>query len=175
MDVVIEKYETDDYLAPHVLGSANCVGAAMDMLTPDLEDSGIRRPKCVISVVKGDYHENGAICAALMIKGVGYKTIYLGANISANRIVESAKHHEAAYVGLSVSCVHAKEEVGHVISNLEAEGMRDDVTVLIGGTATSDRFADQVGADAYCKSAFQIPERLKSLDNWSGFAGAGFN
>jgi 5-methyltetrahydrofolate--homocysteine methyltransferase len=173
MDEVFEKYEAEDYLAPHVLTSAKCVGVAMDMLAPDLEEIGIMQPKFVIAVVQGDYHEIGAKVVALAIKGVGYKTIDLGNNISANRIVETVRNHEAAYVGLSATCYYSREEIGHVITKLEAVGIRDEVKVVIGGVATSDQFAEQIGADAYCKNALQVPEMLKSLDNWSGFAGAG--
>jgi 5-methyltetrahydrofolate--homocysteine methyltransferase len=174
MDEVFEKYAAEDYLACHVLTSAKCVGVAMDMLAPDLEELGIRRPKFVIAVVNGDYHEIGAKYVALMVKGVGYKTIDLGSNVSANRIVETVNNHEATYVGLSASCFYAKDEIGHVITELEAGGIRDDVEVVIGGVATSDRFAEQIGADAYCKNAMQVPEMLKNLDNWTGFAGTEF-
>jgi len=175
MDEVIEKYETDDYLAPHVLISAKCVGVAMDMLAPDLEEAGIMQPKFVIAVVKGDCHEIGAKYVALMLKGVGYKTINLGSNISANRIVETVKNHEAAYVGLSAFYAPARGEMEHVITKLEAVGIRDEVKVVIGGAATSHQFAEQIGADAYCENALQVPEMLKRLDNWSGFAGAELN
>ena len=172
MDEVFEKYEADEYLACHVLLSAKCVGVAVDMLTPDLEELGIRRPKFVIAVVNGDYHEIGAKYVALMVTGVGYKTIDLGSNISANEIIETVKNYKATYVGLSASCFYSREEIGNVIAQLEAEELRDDVKGVIGGVATSDRFAEQIGADAYGKNAMQVPEMLKRLDNWSGFAGA---
>jgi 5-methyltetrahydrofolate--homocysteine methyltransferase len=175
MDKVIEKYEADDYLAPHLLITAKCVGAAMDMLAPDLEENGIKRPKFVIAVVKGDYHEIGAKYVALMLKGVGYKPINLGGNVSADRIVEAVTNHKAAYVGLSAFYAPAREEIEDVIKKLEAVGIRDEVKVVIGGGATSDQFAEQIGADAYCENAIQVPEMLKSLDNWSGFAGAELN
>jgi methanogenic corrinoid protein MtbC1 len=110
-----------------------------------------------------------------MLKGVGYKPINLGSNVSANRIVEAVKNHQAAYVGLSAFYAPAREEMAHVITNLEAAGIRDEVKVVIGGAATSDQFAEKIGADAYCENALQVPEMLKSLDNWSGFAGAELN
>jgi 5-methyltetrahydrofolate--homocysteine methyltransferase len=175
MDEVIEKYETDDYLAPHVLISAKCVGVAMDMLAPDLEKTGITQPKFVIAVVKDDYHEIGAKYVALMLEGVGYNPINLGSNVSANQIVETVENHQAAYVGLSAYYTPAMGEMEHVITKLEAAGIRDEVKVVIGGGATSDQFAEQIGADAYCENAIQVPEMLKSLDNWSGFAGAELN
>lgn len=175
IEEVIEKFEADDYLIPHVMISAKCVGVAMDMLAPDLEEIGIKQPRFVIAVVKGDYHEIGAKYLALILKGFGYIPIDLGSNVSANRIVETVKNHEADYVGLSASHIFSKDEVGHVITKLEAIGIREKVKVIIGGGAVSDQYAEQIGADAYCENALQVPEVLKSLDNWSGFAGVELN
>jgi 5-methyltetrahydrofolate--homocysteine methyltransferase len=108
----------------------------------------------------------------MMLKGFGFKTINLGYDVSANRIVKTVKNHKAAYVGLSTSFTPARKEMGHVISKMTVDGIRDEVKVLIGGSDTSTQFAEQIGADAYCKNAFQIIGVLKSLDNCSGFAGA---
>lgn len=172
MEQVTEKFESDAYLAPHILISAKCVGDAMDMLAPHLKKAGIKQAKFAIATVKGDLHETGPLSVVMMLKGGGFKTINLGYDVSANRIVKTVKNHKAAYVGLSASFAPVKGEMEHVISKLKADGIRDDVKVLIGGSATSAQFAEQIGADAYCKYAFQIIDVLKCLDNWSGFAGA---
>jgi 5-methyltetrahydrofolate--homocysteine methyltransferase len=111
----------------------------------------------------------------MILKGFGFKTINIGYDVSANRIVKAVKNNKAAYVGLSTSYAPAKGEIEHVIGTLKANGIRDEVKVVIGGSATSAQFAEQIRADAYCKYAFQIIDVLKSLDNWSGFAGADLN
>jgi 5-methyltetrahydrofolate--homocysteine methyltransferase len=172
MEEVSEKFKNDAYLAPQILTSAQCVGDAMDMLAPYLKKSGIKQAKFVIATVKGDFHETGPLFVVLMLKGAGFKTINLGYNVSSNRIVKTVKNHKAAYVGLSTSFTPARKKMGDMISKMTADGLRDEVKVLIGGSATSAKFAEQIGADAYCKNAFQIIDVLKSLDNWSGFAGA---
>jgi 5-methyltetrahydrofolate--homocysteine methyltransferase len=175
MEKVTEKFKSDAYLAPQILTSAKCVGDAMDMLAPHLKKAGIKQAKFVIATVKGDLHETGPLFVVMMLKGGGFKTINLGYDVSANRIVKTVKNHKAAYVGLSTSYAPAKGEMEQVIRTLKADGIRDKVKVLIGGSATSAQFAEQIGADAYCKYAFQIIDVLKSLDNWSGFAGAELN
>ena len=53
--------------------------------------------------------------------------------------------------------------MGEVIGSLEQEGLRDKVTVLIGGAPTSQEFADEIGADFYCKDAFQAIDALKAM------------
>ena len=55
------------------------------------------------------------------------------------------------------------ELLSQVVKNLEQEGLRDDVRVLIGGAPTSTAFAQEIGADAYCKDAFDAIDVLKTM------------
>jgi 5-methyltetrahydrofolate--homocysteine methyltransferase len=111
----------------------------------------------------------------MMLKGIGYETINLGPDVSANRIADAIKDHKATYVGLSAFYASARVEMEHVMSKLEDESIRSGVRILIGGVAASANFAEQIGADAYCENAFEVIDVLKSFDNWSGFAGANLN
>ncbi len=40
-----------------------------------------------------------------------------------------------------------------VIERLQAEGLRDKITVLVGGAPLNGAFAEDIGADRYCKDA----------------------
>jgi 5-methyltetrahydrofolate--homocysteine methyltransferase len=53
--------------------------------------------------------------------------------------------------------------MGEVVEKLNEEGIRSKVKVLIGGAPTSREFAEQIGADAYCRDAFQSIDVLKSI------------
>jgi cobalamin-dependent methionine synthase I len=111
----------------------------------------------------------------LMLKGIGYKTINLGIDVSANRILETTINHNVACIGLSALYTPVNGEMEHVINAFELAGIRGEIKVLIGGGATSAQFAQRIGADAYCGDAFQAINALKRMDNWSGFAGAALN
>ena len=50
-----------------------------------------------------------------------------------------------------------------VIDKLKEEGLRDKVKVLIGGAPTSRAFAEQIGADAHCRDAFEAIDVLKKV------------
>lgn len=176
MQEALQKFESDEFLAPNILSSANCVGVAMDMLDPHLKEAGInRRSKFVIATVRGDRHDVGPKVVEVMVKGIGYKTINLGTDVSANRILEAAINHKVVCVGLSALYNPVIGEMEQVINSLEVAGIRGQVKVLIGGGATSAKFAEQIGADAYCRDAFQAAGVLKRMDNWSGFAGVALN
>jgi len=52
--------------------------------------------------------------------------------------------------------------MGEVVKKLEQQGLRDSVRVFIGGAPTSAVFAQEIGADAYCKDGFDAIDILKT-------------
>jgi len=164
MEDVGEKFEREEYLIPDMLASAECVGAAMDILSPYLLDAGLEsKGKFVISTVAGDLHDIGKNIVAIMLTGAGYEVIDLGTDVPVAKIVETVKEHQAPFLGLSALLTTTMREMGQVIEELKRTGLRDKVTVLIGGAPTSDDFAKEVGADSYCRDAFQAIEVLKGM------------
>jgi len=163
MEEVGEKFERSEYLIPDMLASAECVGVAMDILSPHLIQAGVKsKGKFVIATVAGDLHDIGKNIVAIMLKGAGYQVVDLGTDASVDRIVEAVKEHEASFVGLSALLTTTMRVMGEVVQRLETEGLRDKVKVLIGGAPTSAQFAQEIGADAYCRDAFQAIDVLKA-------------
>lgn len=166
MEVVGEKFEREEYLIPDMLASAECVGVAMDILSPHLVKAGVEsKGKFIITTVTGDLHDIGKNIVAIMIKGAGYEVIDLGADVPTERIIEAVREHQAPFLGLSALLTTTMRAMGEVINKLKQEGFRDRVKVLIGGAPTSKEFADQIGADAYCKDAFQAIDVLKGISS----------
>ena len=164
MEVVGEKFERGEYLIPDMLASAECVGVAMDFLSPYLVKAGVKtKGKFVIGTVAGDLHDIGKNIVAIMLKGAGYEVIDLGADVATDRIVEAVKEHQAPYLGLSALLTTTMRVMGEVIEKLKEEGIRDRVKVLIGGAPTSQEYACQIGADAHCKDAFEAIDVLKTM------------
>ncbi|MBU0697955.1 MAG: cobalamin-dependent protein, partial [Proteobacteria bacterium] len=75
----------------------------------------------------------------------------------------SVKEHKASYLGLSALLTTTMWVMEDVINALKAGGLGDQVKVLIGGAPTSKKFADQIGADAHCKDAFEAIDVLKQM------------
>jgi 5-methyltetrahydrofolate--homocysteine methyltransferase len=164
MEEVGEKFERDEYLIPDMLASAECVGVAMDILSPHLMKAGVKsKGKFVIATVAGDLHDIGKNIVAIMLKGAGYQIIDLGTDVSADRIIGAVKENEAPFIGLSALLTTTMRVMGEVVKKLEQEGLRDRVKVLIGGAPTSSAFAQEIGADAYCKDAFDAIDVLKTM------------
>jgi 5-methyltetrahydrofolate--homocysteine methyltransferase len=164
MEEVGEKFERDEYLIPDMLASAECVGVAMDILSPHLLKAGVKsKGKFVIATVAGDLHDIGKNIVAIMLKGAGYQIIDLGTDVSVERIIGAVKENEAPFIGLSALLTTTMRVMGEVVKKLEKEGLRHSVKVLIGGAPTSAAFAQEIGADAYCKDAFDAIDVLKTM------------
>jgi 5-methyltetrahydrofolate--homocysteine methyltransferase len=164
MEEVGEKFERNEYLIPDMLASAECVGVAMDILSPHLVKAGVKsKGKLIIATVAGDLHDIGKNIVAIMLKGAGYQVIDLGTDVSAERIIAAVKENEAPFIGLSALLTTTMRVMGEVVKKLRQEGLRDSVKVLIGGAPTSAAFAREIGADAYCKDAFDAIDVLKTM------------
>jgi methanogenic corrinoid protein MtbC1 len=50
-----------------------------------------------------------------------------------------------------------------VIAELEKQGLRHEVKVMVGGVPTSQEFADEVGADAWGKDALDAMHKALAL------------
>ncbi|MGD9034290.1 MAG: corrinoid protein [Desulfobacteraceae bacterium] len=165
MEIVGEKFEQEEYLIPDMLASAECVGAAMDILNPHLVEAGVEnKGKFIIATVADDLHDIGKNIVSIMLKGAGYEVIDLGADVPTERIVEAVGEHQAPFLGLSALLTTTMRVMGDVTDQLSRAGLRDGVSVLIGGAPTSDGFAKEIGADAYCRDAFEAIDMLKNME-----------
>jgi 5-methyltetrahydrofolate--homocysteine methyltransferase len=164
MEEVGKKFESKEYLIPDMLASAECVGAAMDILSPHLIKSGVEsKGKFLIATVAGDLHDIGKNIVAIMLKGQGYEVIDLGTDVSSDRIIDEVKKDGVSFVGLSALLTTTMRGMEQVITRMQEEGMRDSVRIFIGGAPTSPNYAKKIGADAYCRDAFQLIDMLNGM------------
>ncbi len=54
-------------------------------------------------------------------------------------------------------------EIKEIINRLNGEGLRDKIKVMIGGVPCTQEYADEIGADAWGKDAFDTVEKAKKL------------
>ena len=155
MKVVGRHFEEGKYLIPDMLAAAEAVGGAMDVLAPHLEKAGVEsKGTVVLATVAGDLHDIGKNIVGIMFKGAGYSVIDLGTDVPVEKIVNAVKEHKARFLGMSALLTTTMRRMEDVIRDLEKDGLRKDVKVLVGGAPTSEEFAKKLGADCYCPDAF---------------------
>jgi len=89
----------------------------------------------------------------------------LGNDVTTDKIAETVRENQAPFLGLSALLTTTMRVMKEVLGKLEQEGLGDKVTVFIGGAPTSKEFAEEIGADVYCKDAFQAIDVLKGMES----------
>ncbi|MGA2512354.1 MAG: methionine synthase [Candidatus Limnocylindrales bacterium] len=126
---------------PQVVKSARVMKKAVAHLVPYLEAektaSGDARPRgrILMATVKGDVHDIGKNIVGVVLGCNNYEVLDLGVMVPAARILETARAEKVDAIGLSGLITPSLEEMAHVASELEREGL--SVPLLIGGATTS--------------------------------------
>lgn len=166
MGVVGEKFKSGELYLPEVMMAARTMDSAVKLLKPELTASGVEPiGRAVICTVKGDKHDIGKNLVKMMIEGAGISCEDLGVDVSAEKVVEAVNRTEAKVVCLSSLLTTTMGEMKTVIEALKSAGIRENVKVLVGGAPLSQKFADEIGADAYAPDAASCAELARSYFN----------
>ena len=76
-------------------------------------------------------------------------------DVDAKQFVKAVKENRARILGLSVLLSATMPEMKNVIEALKREGIRSSVKVIIGGAPVTSKYAEEIGADAYGKTAIE--------------------
>ena len=164
MKIVGDDFRDGILFVPEVLLSANAMKAGMALLRPLLVETGAPRVgRIVIGTVKGDIHDIGKNLVAMMLEGAGFEVIDLGINTDVDRFLKAIEEHQPEFIGMSALLTTTMPYMKVVIDTLKEKGLRDRITVLVGGAPVNEEFARAIGADAYCRDAAVAVETAKDF------------
>lgn len=164
MDVVGERMEKEDMFIPEVLQAAQIMGAAVEILKPLLaEDSTSANGRVVIGTVKGDLHDIGKNLVSMMIESAGLEVHDLGVDISPEKFVDAIKSTGARILCMSALLTTTMPMMKRTIDVLTESGLRTTIKVMVGGAPVTQKFALEIGADAYAPDAGSAAKSAKSM------------
>jgi corrinoid protein of di/trimethylamine methyltransferase len=160
-----ELWKANEYFLPDVIMAADAFKAAMAILKPRLkEGEGVRKgKKIVMGVVQGDVHDLGKSLVIAMLTSAGFEVIDLGIDVPLQKFIDAAREHQPHILGLGAYMTTTMLEMKGIIAELEKQGLRRKLKVMVGGVPTSQEFADQVGADAWGKDALDAIQKALKL------------
>lgn len=123
------------------------IESKMDM--SDMKSNGV----LVIGTVEGDVHDIGKGIVASLVKTNGVEVHDLGREVPAQNFVDAAIEHNADFVGSSALLTTTMTVQKDIEDALKEAGIRDKVKTMVGGAPVTNRWADKIGADAYCEDA----------------------
>ena len=164
MDVVGQRFKSNEFHMPEVLVAARAMKASMELVRPLIssEDSAAAG-KVVIGTVQGDLHDIGKNLVGMMLEGAGFEVHDLGVDVSPQAFVEKAEAESAGVVCLSALLTTTMPMMRNVVEAIEEAEIRGNVKVLIGGAPVSQAYADQIKADGYAPDGASAVDLAKSL------------
>jgi corrinoid protein of di/trimethylamine methyltransferase len=164
MEVVGERYEKCEYFLTELFVAGSIMQDMLSILEPRLKmEARTGSGKVVIGTVEGDVHNLGKDIVAIMLKSAGYQIIDLGVDVPAERFVEAIVKEKPVIVAMSALLTTTMQEMRNVIEMSKKENLRNQVKFIIGGRPVTQRFADEIGSDAYGKDATEAVKKAKSL------------
>ncbi len=154
LDEVGKGFESGSVFLPQLLMSAEAAKAAFDVIKEHLSKAGQvqkKKGKVILATVKGDIHDIGKNIVKVLLENYSYDVIDLGKDVPPEIIVETAVKEQVSLVGLSALMTTTVPSMEETIKQLRKTV--PDVKVMVGGAVLTKEYAEQIGADAYCKDA----------------------
>lgn len=153
LDAVGADYESGKIFLPQLLQSATAAQSAFGVLKEALSAEGNSggKGKIVLATVRGDVHDIGKNIVRLLLENYGFDVIDMGKDVPPRAIVDAAKEHKVALVGLSALMTTTVGAMEETIALLRQE--YPGCKVVVGGAVLTADYAEKIGADRYARDA----------------------
>ena len=145
MNVVGDLFGAGKMFLPQVVKSARVMKKAVAYLIPFIEEEKANDPALakakdtngtiVMATVKGDVHDIGKNIVGVVLQCNNYEVIDLGVMVPAQKILDTAREHEADLIGLSGLITPSLDEMVNMASEMQRQGF--EIPLLVGGATTS--------------------------------------
>jgi 5-methyltetrahydrofolate--homocysteine methyltransferase len=167
MEVVGKRFESCEYFIPDLMMAGEILRGISDIVKPLLEkESGsAKKGKVLIGTVAGDIHDIGKDIVTFMLDVSGYDVLDIGIDVPVATFIEKIKEFNPQVVALSGFLTLAYDSMKKTVEAMEAEGIRQNMKIMIGGGQMDDEIRKYVAADAYGKDAIAAVNLCKQ---WIG-------
>jgi methanogenic corrinoid protein MtbC1 len=155
MALVGKRFETSEYFIPDLMMAGEILKGISETVKPLMEkgEATAKKGKVLIGTVAGDIHDIGTDIVTFMLDVSGYEVLNIGIDVPVHVFVERIKEFQPKVVGLSGFLTLAFDSMKKTVEAIEAEGLRTDLKIMIGGGQIDEEVMRYVKADAYGKDA----------------------
>lgn len=165
VEIVGKKYSEGQYYLSDLIMSEAILKEVMEIIEPHFPKNGTEPngTKVIMGTIEGDIHDLGKNIVIYLLRSSGYCVYDLGVDVPPERFVEAIKETGARIVGVCVLLTFCIGYVKELVDLLEETGLREKVTVVVGGYPVDEQVKEFTGVDYVSNDgviAMEIFERI---------------
>jgi 5-methyltetrahydrofolate--homocysteine methyltransferase len=162
LDEVGQKYENSEYFLSDLVMSGVMASEVTNLVKPRLQ-SADSEPigKVLLGTVKGDIHDIGKNLVNNMLTTQGFDVIDIGVDVSPEKFAENIKKHKPDILAMSCLLTAGMPEMSKTVQL--SKKTSSEVKTMIGGRPITKEFANEIGADAYGRDAFESIDLARKM------------
>ncbi|NOH03991.1 MAG: corrinoid protein [Chloroflexi bacterium] len=161
-----DQFGLGEAFLPELVMAGEAMKAAVATLEPELLKLGEAREtmgRVVLATVEGDIHEIGKTLVGTMLSASGFEVTDLGVDQPAEKIIGKAVEINASLIGMSALLTTTMVRQREVIEEMDKEGLRPKIKVMVGGAPITREWATKIKADGYSEDAVGAVKLAKEL------------
>ena len=153
MEIVGERFDSLEYFVGDLIFAGEIFSEAIELMRPQMAQGESHGPaagkKVILATVEGDLHDIGKNIVRSTLEAKGFTVVDLGVNVSPAVIVSRTIEEGAHIIALSAVLTSSVEAMQRTVEACVSAGIRDKVSIVIGGACTSEAIAKRIKADYY--------------------------
>ncbi len=161
-----DQFGKGEAFLPELVMAGEAMKAAVATLEPELIKLGEAREvmgRVVLATVEGDIHEIGKTLVGTMLSASGFEVYDIGVDAPVEKIIGKALEVDAHLIGMSALLTTTMVRQREVIEELDKEGLRPRIKVLVGGAPITKDWAEKIKADGTSEDAVGAVKLAKQL------------
>lgn len=166
LTIVGELFQNFEIFLPELMfvgETAEKISAIVEQAALDAGEPSLNLGTVVIGQVEGDMHDIGRNIVSTLLKSHGFKVVDLGRDVPASEFLDTAERENADIIALSALMTTTLPAQKRTINLFAEVNKREDYSIIVGGGAVSQEWADEIGSDGYSRDAAGAVELCKSL------------
>lgn len=157
------RFDRNAGMVSDMLASARAMNEGLEILRPVLIPA-YRKPigRACIGTVRGDLHDIGKNLVSLLLESRSIEVIDLGVDVPPEAFVRAVTEQNCELVCCSALLTSTVPEMKRVVDALKDAGVRNRVTVMVGGVPVTAGICRRIGADIYTADGFAAADKAEA-------------
>lgn len=150
---------------PRILSASRGMQKGLNILEPHMRDGKLPCiGTAILGTAEGDLHDVGKNMVAIMFRCAGFRVIDLGVDISEKQFRKAIQENpEASIVCISSLLTTSAPQMRNIVKALKKADKEKRLKIMVGGGSVTQKFADEIGADAYTENAVDAAEAARKF------------